>query len=109
MGQAKLRGTTQERITNAIKIKKAQIPTKIECNNCGTEIFEIKSLDSRSLIGITGVYAGHCPNCKCQTIGMIGNPERVNYYMEHYAKFSGLTETEIFLQKNIGTNKFSRV
>jgi hypothetical protein len=109
MGQAKLRGTTEERVAKAIQIKKELMPTNIECNNCGADIFEIEALDSRSFIGVTGVYAGYCSKCKSQTLGMTGDPERVRYYMEALAEFSGSNEHDLNIQKNNEANKFSKI
>ena len=98
MGQAKRRGTMNERVNNAEERKKKQIPTVIECNDCGAEISKIEALESRPLIGVTGAYVGKCTVCNSSTIGMTGDPETVKYYMQIFANSLGANSSDLKLQ-----------
>jgi hypothetical protein len=101
MWQAKRRGSTEQTIAKAQKLKKELTPTTIKCNNCEAAIAEIEILESRPLNGVTGVYTGYCSLCNCRTIGMTGDPEKVRYYMEAFSKTIDADSNDLKLQANI--------
>tara|TARA_R110002167_G_scaffold51814_2_gene149929 strand:- start:9312 stop:9602 length:291 start_codon:yes stop_codon:yes gene_type:complete len=66
MGQAKNRGSYQERVSQA---EKGARPEKINCNDCGTDIIEFEAMNTKGMKGITGAFAGECPDCKKTNLG----------------------------------------
>ena len=57
MGQAKQRGTVEQRIAQAqAKIEESR-PEKLVCNGCGADVTSINPVSTRGLRGIDG--AGH--------------------------------------------------
>jgi len=77
MGQAKQRGTTQERI-NAAKARIDSLrPKAIICNQCGHEITEIVDLNTHRMDGVDAAFAGLCQQCGRSTYAIKGRPEAV--------------------------------
>jgi hypothetical protein len=76
MGQAKRRGSTEERAALAIALIDSIKPKFIVCNNCEAEIADVHVMDSRGMIGITGAFAGIC-SCGHTTWAMAGDPAAV--------------------------------
>lgn len=76
MGQAKQRGTQQERLAQAQEMIEARRPKVIICNHCKAEITNIEVMESRGMRGIDGAYAGRC-NCGHVTWAMAGNSNAV--------------------------------
>jgi uncharacterized protein with PIN domain len=60
MGQAKQRGSTEERAAQAIARIEAIKPKFIVCNNCKEQITDVHVMDSRGMVGIDGAFAGTC-------------------------------------------------
>jgi hypothetical protein len=81
MGQAKNRGSLQDRAEQA-KARMDEIrPKKIICNNCTSEIHDIQDMDVRGLVGIRGVFSAICPTCKTATYAFDGEPDSVTELM----------------------------
>jgi hypothetical protein len=76
MGQAKQRGTIEERAAQAIARIEAIKPKFIVCNNCQAEITDVHVMDSRGMVGIDGAFAGMC-DCGHSTWAMAGDREAV--------------------------------
>lgn len=76
MGQAKQRGSTEDRAAQAIARIEAIRPKFIVCNNCQAEIMDVQVMDSRGMAGIDGVFAGMC-DCGHSTWAMAGDREAV--------------------------------
>lgn len=77
MGQAKLRGSREQRVAAAVAKVEALRPDHLICNSCKGEIKEIHAMDVRSLPGIDAAFAGICPTCKSSTYALSGEPEAV--------------------------------
>lgn len=77
MGQAKLRGSREQRIANAIAKVEALRPKFLICNQCKGEITEIQTMDTRGVPGLDAAFAGICPTCNTPTFAMSGEPEAV--------------------------------
>lgn len=76
MGQAKQRGSQEERAKQAREKIEMMKPTAIVCNACKAEITDIHAMDTRGMPGIQAVFAGMC-NCGNTTHAMIGDPDAV--------------------------------
>jgi hypothetical protein len=74
MGQAKQRGTQQERETQARARVESLKPASIVCNHCKEEITEVHTMDTRGVQGIDGAFAGIC-SCGHTTWAVAGGPE----------------------------------
>lgn len=81
MGQAKKRGTLEQRLAAAKARIDALRPTAIICNDCKAEITEIETLPTRGMAGIDAAFAGICPNCNASTFAIKGAPEAVEALM----------------------------
>lgn len=89
MGQAKLRGTFQDRAAAAKARLDALRPKVIICNECKGEITEIVDLDAKGVVGIDAAFAGICPTCKSPTYAIKGEPEAVGELMNVMADVMG--------------------
>lgn len=76
MGQAKQRGSKDERAAQAIARIEAIKPEFIVCNNCQEEMRDVHLMDSRGMVGIDGAFAGMC-DCGHSTWAMAGDREAV--------------------------------
>ena len=76
MGQAKQRGSSEERASQAVARIKAIKPKFIVCNNCQAEIIDVHVMDSRGMVGIDGAFAGLC-DCGHSTWALAGDREAV--------------------------------
>ena len=80
MGQAKQRGSKDDRVSQSIARTEAIKPKEIVCNNCKTEIKDVHVMDSRGMTGINGAYAGMC-GCGHTTWAMTGDADAVAHAM----------------------------
>jgi hypothetical protein len=76
MGQAKQRGSQDERAKQAQEKIQAMKPTMIVCNACKAEITNVHAMDTRGMQGIRAVFLGMC-SCGNTTHAMLGDPEAV--------------------------------
>lgn len=76
MGQAKQRGTKDDRAAQAIARIEAIKPKFIVCNHCQAEIPDVQIMNSRGMPGIEGVFAARC-DCGHSTWAMSGDREAV--------------------------------
>ncbi len=89
MGQAKQRGSREDRIQEVKAKLDAIRPSKLTCNSCQTEITEIKDANTRGMPGIDGIFLGKCPKCGNTTQEVVGDKEAVAAYskfMDEYTK-----------------------
>jgi len=81
MGQAKQRGSQEERAKQAQEKIEAMKPSVIVCNGCKAEIADVHSMDTRGMPGIDAVFAGIC-DCGSTTHAMLGDPKAVAELVE---------------------------
>lgn len=81
MGQAKQRGSQEEREKQAEEKIEAMKPSIIVCNECDAEITEVLTMDTRGMPGIRAVFAGMC-GCGSTTHAMLGDPDAVAELVE---------------------------
>ncbi|MEI7429977.1 MAG: hypothetical protein WCL27_05930 [Betaproteobacteria bacterium] len=89
MGQAKQRGSLEQRIFAAKDRVEAMKPKSLICNDCKAEITEIQVMDTKGADGIDAAYAGICPACNSSTYAVRGRRESVEAFMMGMAKASG--------------------
>ncbi len=76
MGQAKQRGSQEERAKQALEKIETMKPAMIVCNACQAEITDVHAMDARGIPGIRAVFAGIC-ECGNTTHAILGDPEAV--------------------------------
>ncbi|PKO87245.1 MAG: hypothetical protein CVU18_11350 [Betaproteobacteria bacterium HGW-Betaproteobacteria-12] len=81
MGQAKKRGTLEQRRQAAKARIDALRPEVIICNQCGGEIQDILDLPTSGMPGIDAAFAGHCQACSSSTYAIKGDPKAVEQLM----------------------------
>ena len=77
MGQAKKRGTLEQRKQAAIEKVLSLQPEFIVCNKCQGELTEIFPMDIRGMKGIEAAFGAHCYPCDHDTFALKGDPEAV--------------------------------
>lgn len=77
MGQAKRRGTAEQRRQAAIERQLALRPKYVTCNHCQAQLTELLPIDISDLKGIDAAFAAHCPHCEHDTFAIKGEPEAV--------------------------------
>lgn len=77
MGQARLRGTPEQRKAAAIDRQMALRPKFITCNNCQARLTDMAPMDIDGLDGIQAAFTAHCPACGHDTYALKGEPEAV--------------------------------
>ena len=81
MGQAKNRGSFQDRVEAAKAKMDALRPESITCNNCQHAISDVFPLDSRGMSGIDAAFGGLCPECGQSTYAIKGSEDAVEKLM----------------------------
>jgi len=89
IGQARQRGSLEQRVADAQARRDAKRPKSITCNDCKGEITEIQEMDTTGMAGIDAAFAGICPACKCSTYAVRGKRKSVEAFMLAMAKASG--------------------
>lgn len=75
MGQAKLRGSHEQRVEQAKARIDALRPAFIICNDCKAQITNIEVMDTRGIIGVDACFAGICEKCNGTSYAIKGTPE----------------------------------
>jgi len=89
VGQARNRGSLEQRIQQARQKIDASTPNHIVCNHCKTEITQVKRLDTKGLRGIEAAFAGQCPACGQSTYAVKGEPRSVAAFMDAMQRATG--------------------
>lgn len=77
MGEAKRRGTKDQRIAQA-QVKIAALrPDKLVCGSCKTAFSEFEAMDTRNMRGIDGAFGGICPSCGETVLAFSGDSDAV--------------------------------
>lgn len=77
MGQAKKRGTLEQRTAAAKERGEALRPANLICGSCEAAVTEFESMDTRGMAGIRAGFAGICPACGDTVFALSGEPEAV--------------------------------
>lgn len=89
MGEAKKRGTPQQRAEAARARNEALRPAQLVCGACKTAFTNFDMLPAPGLRGIDAVFGGQCPNCGNDVVVFKGKPEAVAEAMLAYEKMMG--------------------
>lgn len=91
MGQAKRRGTVEERIAQAQAKIEATRPDKLVCNGCGADVTTIHPVSTRGMPGVESIWVGQC-DCGQTTFAASGEPVAVQAFFDALS-----TDTELTL------------
>ncbi|CAG9177612.1 hypothetical protein LMG23992_03549 [Cupriavidus laharis] len=89
MGEAKRRGTPQQRAEQARAKKEALRPAQLVCGHCKAAFREFDELDVPGLPGIDAVFGGQCPACGNDVVVFKGEPNAVAEAMLAWQKMLG--------------------
>jgi hypothetical protein len=89
MGQAKQRGSLEQRILAAKDRVAALRPKTITCNQCQAEISDVQDMDTKGMEGIEAAFAGICPHCDSSTYAVRGRRDAVEAFMMAMSKATG--------------------
>jgi hypothetical protein len=90
MGQAKRRGTLDDRIAQANARIEATRPEKLVCNGCGADVTTIHPVSTRGLPGIDAIWVGQC-DCGQTTFAASGDPGAVQAFFDVLGSDAELT------------------
>lgn len=90
MGQAKNRGTKDQRIAQAQAKIEATRPEKLVCNGCGADVTTIHPVSTRGLRGIEAIWVGQCA-CGQTTFAASGEPQAVDAFFFALSENTELT------------------
>lgn len=90
MGQAKRRGTLDDRIAQAHARIEATRPEKLVCNGCGADVSTIHPVSTRGLAGIYAIWVGQC-DCGQTTFAASGDPRAVQAFFDALGSDTELT------------------
>lgn len=81
MGEAKNRGSREERVKQAKALLEDLRPASISCQHCGTENHEVFEVSSRNTPGVAATFGCVCTGCKRKSYALIGkNKNQVQRY-----------------------------
>ncbi|HJW24644.1 MAG TPA: hypothetical protein VJ576_07080 [Rhodocyclaceae bacterium] len=89
MGQAKQRGSQEQRIAQARAKIEATRPEKLVCNSCNADVADIHPVSTRGLRGIDAIWMGQC-QCGNTTFAASGDPKSVQAFFDALATDSDL-------------------
>lgn len=75
MGQAKSRGSHEQRIAEARARERAKFPESVKCNNCQADLTEIEPMDVRGIPGMRLAGGAVCQACNSTTWVLDGTEE----------------------------------
>jgi len=90
MGQAKQRGTAEQRAAQAKAKIEATRPEKLVCNGCGADVTTIHPVSTRGLRGIEAIWVGQC-DCGQTTFAASGEPKAVEAFFFALSENTELT------------------
>lgn len=103
MGQAKLKGTFEQRQAIAIAKERAQFPASIKCNNCGNDLTEIHPMDVKGMTGMRLAGGAICASCTQTTWVLDGTSEALAQMQDFLAEEHG-EEAKIGFAKKLQSN-----
>ncbi|AOY95095.1 hypothetical protein BKK79_25140 [Cupriavidus sp. USMAA2-4] len=89
MGEAKKRGTPQERAEQARARLDALRPAQLVCGACKTAFTTFDAIPAPDLRGIDAVFGGQCPSCGNDVLIFKGEPQAVADAMLAWEKMMG--------------------
>ncbi len=104
MGQAKNRGTQDQRIAQAKEKIDALRPAKMVCGACKTSFTDFGVIDTRGMPGIHAAFGGVCPSCGETVLAFSGGKDAVAAAMIAWQDAMG-AEGKLGMQSRDGVHK----
>lgn len=101
MGQAKQRGTKEQRIAQAQAKVNALRPEKLVCGACKTAFTDFDAMDTRGMQGIHAAFGGICPSCGETVLAFSGAQDAVANAMIAWQDAMG-SEGKLGMQSRAG-------
>jgi hypothetical protein len=89
MGEAKNRGTPQQRVDAAMKRALPAGAPRIRCSRCTLDLQEVQQVDATGLRGIELAFKAHCPKCDQETWAVRGESASVRAFYGALEKAAG--------------------
>ena len=89
MGEAKHRGTPEQRAAEAQQRVRRQFPDTVTCNNCKANLTEIKSMDVRGMEGMRLAGVAYCRTCEHETWVLDGDSAGLQLFQQFLAEQHG--------------------
>ncbi len=89
MGQAKERGTREDRVAQAAAEADRLRPPEMKCNVCSATLKDVSALETRTLPGIHAGFSAHCSACDQDTWAVRGDPAAVRAFYAALEKSAG--------------------
>lgn len=89
MGQAKLKGSFEQRQAQAVAKARALFPPSIQCNNCGHDLTDIQPMDVKGMPGMRLAGGAICSSCSQTTWVLDGTPEALAQMQDYMADEHG--------------------
>lgn len=89
MGEAKSRGSQQDRVAAAQQSATAAQPPAMFCQRCKLALNPVTEMDTRRLKGISVAYSAHCVPCDEDTWAVRGDIAAVKAFYAALEKASG--------------------
>lgn len=90
MGQAKRRGSFEQRVAQAQAKIEATRPAKLVCNGCQADVTDIHPVSTKDLRGIEAIWMGQC-QCGQTTFAASGEPASVQAFFDALSQDADLT------------------
>lgn len=101
MGQAKQRGTKEQRVAQAKAKTDALRPEKLVCGACQTAFTDFHAMDARNMRGIRAAFGGICPSCGETVLAFSGEQDAVADAMIAWQEAMG-SEGKLGMQSRAG-------
>jgi RNase P subunit RPR2 len=77
MGQARTRGSLEQRKSAAVEKQLSLRPKYIICNHCQNTLTDMVPMDISGMKGIEAAFVAHCEHCDHDTYALKGDREAV--------------------------------
>lgn len=89
MGDAKRRGTPEERAEEAKARVESLRPAQLVCGACKTAFSQFDAIEAPDLRGIDAIFGGQCPSCGNDVLVFKGEPQAVADAMLAWERMMG--------------------
>lgn len=88
MGQARRRGSAEQRAADAIARDRARFPATVNCTQCNEVLTAIQSVDTGSISGLRSAGGAECPTCGGVTWVFNGTRDAVQRAGQFFKRFA---------------------
>lgn len=88
MGQAKKRGSPEQRAAEAIARDRSRFPETVNCTQCNRVLTDIRSVDTAKISGLSSAGGAECPTCGGVTWIFNGTRDAVQRAGQFFKRFA---------------------